>query len=43
MNNQRIVLASRPLPRRRRNFRLEEVALAPLDDGQVRIKMPTSR
>ena len=39
MNNQRIVLASRPTSApSAENFRLEEVALAPLDDGQVRIK-----
>ncbi|HPG63320.1 MAG TPA: NADP-dependent oxidoreductase [Casimicrobium sp.] len=39
MNNQRIVLASRPAAEpTTANFRLEEVALAPLDDGQVRVK-----
>jgi len=39
MNNQRIVLASRPAAEpTTANFRLEEVALAPLEDGQVRVK-----
>ncbi|HNY48295.1 MAG TPA: NADP-dependent oxidoreductase, partial [Casimicrobium sp.] len=39
MNNQRIVLASRSAAEpTTANFRLEEVALAPLDDGQVRVK-----
>lgn len=39
MNNQRIVLASRPAAEpTTANFRLEEVALAPLDDGQVRVR-----
>ena len=39
MNNQRIVLASRPTSApSAENFRLEEVALASLNDGQVRIK-----
>jgi hypothetical protein len=39
MNNLRIVLASRPAAEpTTANFRLEEVALAPLEDGQVRVK-----
>ena len=39
MNNLRIVLASRPAAEpTTANFRLEEVALSPLEDGQVRVK-----
>lgn len=39
MTNQRIVLASRPSGEPTAdNFRLEEVALAPLADGEVRVR-----
>jgi NADPH-dependent curcumin reductase len=39
MNNQRIVLASRPTGEpSAANFRLEEAALAPLADGEVRVR-----